>query len=255
MTETGFRELLSLYPGPIGETDAGGRKNSFRNAIHRKMKYTLLVWTALAAGMFLPGDRATTREATSEDRKATVSLFNGKDLGLWKPIPFGRQGEVRVADDGTLTFEEGAPLTGVVWTGKDLPRSNYEISLEAKKHHGDDFICGLTFPVGEEHATFVCGGWGGKVVGISSIDGEDAVANETTKSMTFEEGRWYRIRVRVTDERMKGWIDDKEMFEVPLAGKVIGLRPGPTGYCSPLGIASFGTRSAYRKIELKRLAK
>jgi hypothetical protein len=72
-------------------------------------------------------------------------------------------------------------------------------------------------------------------------------------TLTFEEGGWYRIRVRVTDERMTGWIDGKEMFDVELVGKVIGLRPGPTGYCSPLGIASFGTRSTYRKIELKRL--
>jgi hypothetical protein len=48
---------------------------------------------------------------------------------------------------------------------------NYEIKLEAKKVTGNDFFCGMTFPVGDSFCSFIVGGWGGPVVGLSSIDG------------------------------------------------------------------------------------
>lgn len=187
-----------------------------------------------------------------------VSLFNGDDLGNWKPIDFGdfnTEGDIHVAFDGALTLENGVPMTGVVWTDhkKKLPTSNYEISLEAIKHYGDDFFCALTVPVKDSHATFICGGWGGVVVGISSIDGKDASVNETSTDMSFERGRWYKIRMRVTDDRLTGWIDDKEVFNVELKGKTISLRPGSIEKCVPLGIANYLTRSAFRKIELRKL--
>lgn len=221
--------------------------------------FTVLIAVVLGAVLFACGSRAeeAERKTRNEDDKTAAPLFNGKDLGKWKAIDFGWPGDVHVASDGSLTLEPGVPLTGVVWTGENekLPRSNYEISLEGKKHMGDDFFCALTFPVKNDHATFVCGGWGGTVVGISSIDGDDAVQNETTKSMSFEDGRWYRIRVRVTDDRMKGWIDDKQMFDVALEGKSIDLRPGQIELCKPLGIANYASRSAFRKIELRRLKK
>lgn len=209
-----------------------------------------------AWGLTWPG--VTPADETGKEEKTRtpeiVSLFNGDDLGKWEPIEFNGRGDVHVAFDGSLTLENGTPLTGVVWTGdkKELPKSNYEISLEAKKHYGDDFFCALTFPVKESHATFLCGGWGGVVVGVSSIDGKDASENETSQNITFERNRWYKIRVRVTDARLTGWIDDKEVFDVELKGRSIGLRPGPIEKCAPLGIANFLTRSAYRKIELLR---
>ena len=42
------------------------------------------------------------------------------------------------------------------------------------------------------------GGWGGGVVGISSIDTMDASENETTKYRQFVTDRWYKVRLRVT---------------------------------------------------------
>ena len=64
----------------------------------------------------------------------TVSLFDGDSTGAWKSIEFGGEGEVHVSFEGELTLENGNPITGVVWTGKEIPTTNYEISLEAKKH-------------------------------------------------------------------------------------------------------------------------
>ncbi len=182
-----------------------------------------------------------------------VSLFDGDTPGHWQSIEFGGEGEVHVSFEGALTLENGNPMTGVVWTGDALPKSNYEISLEAKKHYGDDFFCGLTFPVGDSHATFVCGGWGGAIVGLSSINGDDASLNETRKLTSFENERWYSLRLRVTDTEISGWIDNELVFEVQREGKEFDLRPGPIEACVPLGIANYRTRSAFRKIELKPL--
>ncbi|MEM8953372.1 MAG: DUF1080 domain-containing protein [Verrucomicrobiota bacterium] len=197
----------------------------------------------------------TSQSQTAEGRPPSISLFDGNTMGKWQSVAFGGEGDVHVAFDGSLTLENGTPLTGVVWTGdkRELPTSNYEISLEAKKHYGDDFFCGLTLPVGDNFATFICGGWGGVVVGLSSINGKDASLNETSTTMTFENNRWYRLRVRVTDDRITSWIDDKKVFEVPLAEKKISLRSGPIDRCAPLGIANFLTRSAFRNIDLRHL--
>ncbi len=210
-----------------------------------KFAFFLLVGVAAAT--------VSLSHAAEPEEGNVLSLFDGDNLGDWTAIPFGGAGDVHVSFDGCLTLENGTPLTGIVWTGEAPPKSNYEISLEVKKHYGDDFLCGLTFPVKESHATFICGGWGGVVVGLSSIDGEDASLNETSSSMIFENGRWYRLRLRVTDSRIRAWIDDHEVFDVALEGRRISLRPGPIDQCVPLGIANFLSRSAFRKIELRRL--
>ncbi|MAB76934.1 MAG: hypothetical protein CMO47_10825 [Verrucomicrobiales bacterium] len=184
-----------------------------------------------------------------------ITLYDGEMLGEWESIEFGGEGEVHVAFDGSLILENGNPFTAIVWSGdpEGLPKKNYEISLEAKKHYGDDFFCGLTFPVNDSHATFICGGWGGAIVGCSSIDGKDASLNETRKLMSFDDGRWYALRVRVTENHVSAWIDDKPVFKVELKGKAISLRAGPIEKCVPLGIANYRTRSGFRNIELRHL--
>ena len=201
-----------------------------------------------------PKAKKETPPKAAEPPKA-ISLFDGDELGHWEPIEFANRGGVHVSFDGELTLEAGVPFTGVVWTGapKKLPTSDYEISLETIMHYGDDFFCALTFPIKRSHATLIVGGWGGVVFGISSIDDEDASLNETSQDIIFKRNQWYNIRLRVTDDHLTGWLDDKEMFKVELADKKISLRPGEIERCVPLGIASFRTRSAFRNITLRHL--
>ena len=68
---------------------------------------------------------------------------------------------------------------GVVWTGK-VPGPSFRVQMEAMRVDGSDFFCAVTVPVAGSHCTFVVGGWGGTVVGFSSLDGLDASENETS---------------------------------------------------------------------------
>ena len=143
-------------------------------------------------------------------------------------------------------------MTGVTWTGS-FPGSNYEVRFEAVRLNGNDFFASLTFPVGESFATWVTGGWGGDIVGLSSIDGWDASDNETRSYFTFENGRWYSLRLQVERDRIRAWIDDEPVINVNIAGRTIGLRPGEIKLSTPLGFASYASTGAVRKIEYRLL--
>lgn len=173
-------------------------------------------------------------------------IFDGKTLEGWRETPFHRRGSVRV-ENGAILLEPGTPLTGVNYTG-EFPRLDYEVRFEAMRMQGNDFFASLTFPVADAYCTFITGGWGGDIVGFSSIDGWDASENETRTYFTFDNNRWYRFRIQVTAERLRAWIDDELTVDVGIAGRAISLRYGPIELSAPVGFASYATRGAIRNI-------
>ena len=179
------------------------------------------------------------------------SLFDGRSLAGWRETKFSGRGEVQV-EDGLLLMKMGDPFTGIGWTN-DFPTMNYEIALDAMRVSGSDFFCGLTVPVGDSFCSLIVGGWGGALVGISSLDSMDASENETTKYVTFLQNHWYRIRLRVTQDRLEGWIDQDKLIDVVTAGKRISLRPGEIEESKPMGIACWQTTAALRQIKLRRV--
>jgi hypothetical protein len=177
-------------------------------------------------------------------------LFNGHTLDGWEITNFGPQGPVNVRDSAIiLNFGDGA--TGIRWN-REFPSVNYEISLRAMRIDGNDFFCGLTFPVEDEYCTLITGGWGGSVVGISSIDGKDASENFTTTRIVFENGRWYDIIVRVDNEYIRCFIDREEIINVPVAPHRFSVR-SEVGLSRPLGIATWYTTSALREIKFREI--
>ncbi len=184
--------------------------------------------------------------------KRELKLFNGKNLDGWKNSMFGGDGEIIVdVDDGALILDRGNELTGVTWKdAKVLPKFNYEISLEAQRVEGSDFFCGLTFPIKDDPCSLILGGWGGTVCGISSLNFKDASENETTLFREFKNGQWYKIRLRVLENRLTAWIDGKEIIDVDLTGKKIGIR-SEVDPSRPLGFCSYSTKAALRNIVLK----
>lgn len=176
-------------------------------------------------------------------------LFDGATLGQWKEAEFPRHPAVKV-ENGAIVMPAGQPFTGVTWTGEFAPRE-FELRFEAARLKGGDFFASVTFPAGGSFATLVLGGWGGDIVGISSIDGWDAADNETRRYFTFETGQWYAVRLQVTAERIRAWIDDRSVVNVEIAGRAIALRQADMKLSTPLGFCSYNTSGAVRKIEYR----
>src|SRR5262249_41102172 len=148
----------------------------------------------------------------------------GKSLSGWKATNFGGEGEVYV-EKGAIFLGQGSNMTGITYARDDFPKRDYEVTFEAKRVKGNDFFCTTTFPVGDTHCSLVVGGWGGAVVGLSSIDGKDASANATKTYQDFKTDRWYRVRLRVTGDHITAWIDGQKVVDLDTKGKKISIRP------------------------------
>jgi len=177
-------------------------------------------------------------------------LFDGQTLAGWEATTFGGEGEVTVTD-GAIRIERGSELSGITWK-KDFPTEGYAITLEASRIDGYDFFCGLTFPIADEPCSFIVGGWGGGVVGLSSVDGADAAHNDTTEWKEFETGTWYRITVEVGKEAIRCWINDEQLVDQPRKDHEFSLRP-EVFLSKPLGISCYGTVAGIRDVRYRLL--
>jgi hypothetical protein len=235
--------------------------------IRKETKHWVCVGAALCTawlGAFAAADKAKATSPSAPAKTATAeagwrSLFDGKTLAGWAPSNFEGEGAVKVVENfkdnrAAIVIEPGVTLSGITTTKpSELPRMNYELTLEAMRISGGDFFCGLTLPVGNSACTFICGGWGGSLTGISSIDHADASDNETTSGLGFEDNKWYRIRVRVTEEKLEAWIDQEQLVDFEHKGRRISMRPGDIEKSQPLGIATYMTKAAVRDIRVRKL--
>lgn len=180
-----------------------------------------------------------------------IVLFDGKNLDGWKRTDYRGTGDV-VVENGTIVMKTGRALTGVTSTRQDLPKTNYELTYEARRLSGIDFFAAATFPVGKSFVTLVNGGWGGNVTGLSSLNGADALENDTNCYVKYQDKTWYRFRIRVTDKMIRCRIDDKDVVAVDYQERIVGTRIEMRS-CQPLGFATYDTTGALRKIEVRPL--
>ena len=197
-------------------------------------------------------DQPPAKTPADDETYQLKELFDGKTLTGWKATEFGGEGEVRV-QDGVVVMEMGI-MTGITWIGEtdDLPRNNYELTLEGRRTDGIDFFCTTTFPVGDEPCSLVVGGWAGTVVGLSNVDHYDASENSTATFYSFEDKQWYKIRIRVTDAKIQAWIDDEQVVDQDRKDHQFGIR-AEVELCQPLGICTWETAGEVRNIRIRRL--
>ena len=182
-------------------------------------------------------------------------LFDGQSLENWEITDFAGHGDVGLDGNGSAVLEFGIALTGMHWIGDELPRVNYEIHWQAKKVMGTDFFGSLTFPYLKNHATLILGGWGGALVGISSIDGFDASENETATAHLFKLNQWYSCRLRVTASHFKFWVDQEKLINVEVIDRDISMRSGEIELSTPLGFSTYDTTGLIRNVRLYKLLK
>lgn len=173
--------------------------------------------------------------AKSDRKEKWIPLMEKDSLKGWDVTNFGGEGTVEI-DEGVLKLGHGDPLTGVTIKNKDFPKENFELRWKASRIEGSDFLAGVTFPVGKEFCSFIAGGWGGGLVGLSSIHGSDASENETASFHNFKNKQWYAFKVRVDKTHVTAWIDDKEVARVEREPDKFSLRAEvlksrPLGYC------------------------
>lgn len=215
----------------------------------------LLLFTLVLLVACTPQKKQNNKNVAEKNRQEipvnTISLFDGETLDGWEITSFGTEGPVLVSG-GKIIINMGDGCSGITKTGK-FPAMNYEVGLEAQKTRGNDFFCGLTFPVDDDFCSFIVGGWGGPVVGLSIIDGLDASENETKTLMNFEKNTWYKIRLQVTDDKIMGWIDDKKVVDFPYQNRKLGIRP-EVSLSKPFGVCTWMTTAEIRNFWLRELS-
>jgi hypothetical protein len=182
--------------------------------------------------------------------KDSSFIFNGKTLEGWEITNFGPQGPVYVSGENVI-LGMGEGCTGITYK-KKFPEINYQVTLEAKKVAGNDFFCGITFPVFRDPCTLIIGGWGGTTVGLSSINGKDASENETTTLQKFEKDRWYKISLIVKRDTIKALIDDVVVVDFAIGNKKLSIRP-EVELSRPFGLTSWNTTAALRNVRVSRI--
>ena len=228
----------------------GSRKPSAAGVAARYERAFSMSASALArgVGILLAAVVATAGNAPADEWKP---LFDGKQLGRWEVVgkfDFRNHGEVEVAD-GRMVLRAGNPGTAVRLKG-DFPKNDYEVELEAMRVDGEDFFCGMTFPVGDDALTLILGGWGGQVTGLSCLDGEPAAENITVGFREFENGRWYAVRLRVTRQKVEAWVDKDKIVDCDLEDRELSIWFEPETVL-PLSIVTWRTTGAVRNIRLR----
>ena len=217
--------------------------NKMKN-IHTKRLIFCFVLISSTILLISHSKQQTKNKAVNFD---SLSLFDGTSLRDWEITDFDDRGKVYIKDN-SIIIEKGETCSGIRWV-KKIPKINYEISLEAKRVDGNDFFCGMTFPVKNEYCTLIIGGWGGTVVGLSSIEGLDAAENETGTMKRFSNGQWYYIRLRVTENTIKAWINKEKYIDFEKTDQKLSLR-WEVEPSKPFGIATWKTTAALRNVKL-----
>jgi hypothetical protein len=125
---------------------------------------------------------------------------------------------------GEPTAEEGGDCTlafgGFIW-------KDYDFACEGKQIGGRGEL-GIVYHVTNNgRDDFILGRWDGTCESVGSMDSEGYQRLKWRKTSQLEDGRWYKLRVRIRGARFLFFVDDKHVFDIEVARNPqgsVGLR-------------------------------
>jgi len=181
----------------------------------------------------------------------SLSMFDGKTLGGWKPAPADSSGADKAyAESGHIVLWGGKPASSVVWTG-EFPREDYEISLDVMRAIGQGACPSIVFPVGKQWCRLVVGGWDNKLVALDRVDGKGGKENLTTGEMSITNGKWYKMKLSVSGSMIEAWVDSQKVIALPRAQHKFNVQ-GETPN-DAFGIHAHDSVAALRNIQIRSL--
>jgi hypothetical protein len=217
-------------------------------------RQALAAWLGLAL-LFAPVAPALRGGESPFAAGQWIFIFEGNHAATWKSLidyPRDKPEPAQVRPvDGKVSMPEGWPYGAIKWAG-EFPDENYEVELQARRTGGRDLFCGLLFPVGKSYLTFVMGAWNNNVVGCSMVDGMTAAENGTTVHMSFENDKWYAVRLRVSGNLVEVWIDGQQVLELERGEHRLSSYPGLEQY-APFGLFTWSAAAEWSNLRVRVL--
>jgi len=231
--------------GCMGDRDPGCLRSAFRNKLGSGKRHGYVGFRVLLT---------LGPQQVADAKPRWVSLFDGKSLDGWAAVNEGwfvGHGEA-AARDGAIELGAGENHTGIRW-GREFPKTNYEVAFEARRVSGGSSFGGAVFPLGNSCSMFCMDGWVGPVTGVDVVDGHVG-PNISSKRMRLESGRWYKVRLRVTSERLKAWVDAEKVMDLSLKEHAVSMT-APWHCLKPFGLLT-GTKTScsLRNVMLRQFA-
>ncbi len=185
-----------------------------------------------------------------------VSMFDGKTLDGWGVVdtfPGGGKAGTAAVEGGCVALRSGQEFAAIVLRG-EFPTCDYEIALEAQRTEGSGDLVGITFPAGASRCSFIVAGAENRLAGVQLVDGRPiGFAEGAARPFTCESGRWYAVRLRVTRDRLQGWIDEEQVLDFAPAGHRLSVFSAWRDL-QPLGLTAAKGATRLRRIRYRQLA-